>query len=211
VPAGSLPAGHLPAALALKRLIDLILSALLLVALAPLFAAIALAVKLSSPGPILYRWHVVGERGRTFTGYKFRTMVANADALKAALLPLNEMRGPVFKMRHDPRVTPLGRFLRKHSLDELPQLWSVLRGDTSLVGPRPAFASELARYESWQLRRLSARPGITCLWQVRGRNAVASFDEWVRMDLEYIDNWSLWLDFRILARTVWAVVAGTGR
>jgi lipopolysaccharide/colanic/teichoic acid biosynthesis glycosyltransferase len=198
-------------ALFVKRALDVAVSALLLVALAPLLALVALAVKLSSPGPVLYRWHVVGEKGREFTGYKFRTMVANADALKAALLAQNEMRGPVFKMADDPRITPVGRVLRKYSLDELPQLWSVLKGDMSLVGPRPAFRSELERYEFWQMRKLSTRPGITCLWQVRGRNAITDFDEWVRLDLEYIDTWSLWLDCKILARTAWAVVAGTGR
>ncbi len=143
-------------------------------------------------------------------GYKFTTMEADAESKRAELMHLNEMQGPVFKIKDDPRVTPIGRFLRKYSLNELPQLWSVLKGDMSLVGPRPVFPHELAGYELWQKRKLSIRPGITCLWQVHGRNTISSFDEWVRMDLEYIDNWSLWLDFRILARTAWAVVAGTG-
>lgn len=198
-------------ALFVKRVIDVVVSGLLLFILSPLLALIAVAVKLTSPGPVLYRWHVVGEQGREFTGYKFRTMVMNADALKTDLLQQNEMRGPVFKMKDDPRITPVGRLLRKYSLDELPQLWSVLKGDMSLVGPRPAFRSELDRYEFWQMRKLSTRPGITCLWQVRGRNGIVDFDEWVRLDLEYIDNWSLWLDCKILAQTAWAVVAGTGR
>jgi lipopolysaccharide/colanic/teichoic acid biosynthesis glycosyltransferase len=126
------------------------------------------------------------------------------------LLAMNEMKGPVFKMKNDPRVTPLGRFLRKFSLNELPQIWSVLQGHMSLVGPRPAFRHELAGYDLWHKRKLSVRPGITCLWQVRGRNRISSFDDWVKMDLEYIDNWSLWLDLKILVRTVWVVLRGTG-
>jgi lipopolysaccharide/colanic/teichoic acid biosynthesis glycosyltransferase len=138
-------------------------------------------------------------------------MVRDADERKAALIRQNEMRGPVFKMTRDPRTTSVGRILRKYSLDELPQLYSVLKGDMSLVGPRPAFMNELERYEFWQKRKLSIRPGITCLWQVNGRNEVADFDEWVRLDLQYIDNWSLWLDVKILVRTAWAVVAGSGR
>jgi lipopolysaccharide/colanic/teichoic acid biosynthesis glycosyltransferase len=127
-----------------------------------------------------------------------------------ALQHLNEMSGPVFKIKHDPRITPLGRFLRKFSLNELPQLWSVLKGDMSLVGPRPAYPHELARYELWHKRKLCVQPGITCLWQIRGRNQISNFDEWVRMDFEYIDNWSLWLDCVILFRTVRAVITGTG-
>jgi exopolysaccharide biosynthesis polyprenyl glycosylphosphotransferase len=198
-------------ALFVKRLIDLTISGLLLALLAPLMVLIAIAVKLSSPGPIFYRWHVIGRHGYEFTGFKFRTMVRDADARKADLLARNEMTGPVFKLSKDPRVTPVGRVLRKYSLDELPQLWSVLKGDMSLVGPRPAFRSELDRYEFWQMRKLSTRPGITCLWQVRGRSRITEFDDWVKMDLEYIDNWSLWLDCKILARTAWAVLAGTGR
>src|SRR3990172_5266405 len=137
-------------------------------------------------------------------------MFADADERKADLVAQNVMDGPVFKMDHDPRVTPLGRFLRKFSLNELTQLWSVLTGEMSLVGPRPAFKHELDRYEFWQKRKLSIRPGITCLWQVRGRNKIRKFDDWVRMDLEYIDNWSLWLDFKILFRTIWVVLSGSG-
>ena len=137
-------------------------------------------------------------------------MVADADEQKLGLLALNEMEGPVFKLKLDPRITPLGHLLRKFSLNELPQLWSVLKGDMSLVGPRPAFRDELERYELWQKRKLSVKPGLTCLWQVSGRNRITNFDDWVRLDLEYIDRWSLWLDIRILARTVWAVVSGSG-
>jgi len=195
---------------ALKRALDLWLSFLLTVALIPLLLLLALAVRLSSPGPILYRWNVLGRYGRPFTGYKFRTMVQNADALKAQLLADNHMSGPVFKMKRDPRVTPIGYWLRKYSLDELPQLWSVIKGDMSLVGPRPSFRSEYERFELWQMRKLSVVPGITCIWQASGRNAIRDFSQWARLDLEYIDTWSLWLDVKILARTARAVVGGTG-
>ena len=195
----------------IKRVLDVCLSGTLLLLLSPLFALIALAIKLSTPHlPVFYPWRVVGYRGRRFTGYKFTTMVAGADMRLAELASLNEMTGPVFKIAHDPRVTPLGRFLRKYSLNELPQLWSVLKGDMSLVGPRPAWPHELERYELWQKRKLSAQPGITCFWQIRGRNRINNFDDWVMMDLEYIRNRSLWLDFKILAWTAWVVVRGTG-
>jgi exopolysaccharide biosynthesis polyprenyl glycosylphosphotransferase len=198
-------------ALFMKRVIDVVISAALLVLTAPLSVLIAAAIKLTTPHlPVLYPWHVIGLSGRPFTGYKFTTMVADADEQKRHLLWRNEMQGPVFKLKDDPRVTALGRFLRKYSLNELPQLWSVLKGDMSLVGPRPAFRHELARYELWHKRKLCFKPGLTCLWQVSGRNQISDFDEWVRLDLEYIDRWSLWLDFRILARTVWAVVSGSG-
>ena len=197
-------------ALHLKRLIDVIVSAVAVVALAPLFGVIALLVRLSGR-PILYRYQMVGQNGRHFVGCKFRTMVPNANALKPTLLALNEMSGPVFKMKNDPRITKVGRWLRKFSLDELPQLSSVLKGDLSLVGPRPAGPDEFERYRFWQMRKVSVKPGITCLWQIRGRNGISSFDQWVRMDLEYIDNWSLWLDFKILAQTVLVVIKGTGR
>lgn len=198
-------------ALFVKRLIDFVVSAVLLILLSPLFLLIAIILKLTTPGlPVFYRWQVVGYHGKRFTGYKFSTMLADADQRKTELMSKNEMEGPVFKIKDDPRVTSFGRFLRKYSLNELPQLWSVLKGDMSLVGPRPAFPHELERYELWHKRKLCVRPGITCLWQVRGRNRISRFDDWVSMDLEYIDHWSLWLDFKILARTVWVVVAGTG-
>ena len=194
-----------------KRVFDLIVSGGLLILLSPLFLAVAVAIKLTTPHlPIFYPWRVVGQNGVEFTGYKFTTMEADADERKAELEAHNEMTGPVFKMKNDPRMTPLGRFLRKYSLNELPQLWSVFKGDMSLVGPRPAFRHELERYEFWHKRKLSIRPGITCLWQIRGRNKISNFDDWVRMDLEYIDHWSLWLDLRILVRTFWVVIAGTG-
>jgi exopolysaccharide biosynthesis polyprenyl glycosylphosphotransferase len=198
-------------ALFLKRLMDLAVSSLLLVLLSPLFLGVAVAIKLTTPKlPVFYRWRVVGQSGVEFTGYKFTTMVSDADERKPELMEHNEMNGPVFKMKNDPRVTPLGRFLRKFSINELPQLYSVLKGDMSLVGPRPAFRHELERYEFWHKRKLSIRPGMTCLWQIRGRNKISNFDDWVRMDLEYIDNWSLWLDLKILFRTAWVVVRGTG-
>jgi exopolysaccharide biosynthesis polyprenyl glycosylphosphotransferase len=198
-------------ALFFKRLLDIVVSAILLAFLSPLFLLIAIAVKLTNPrANILYRWNVVGRNGARFTGYKFTTMHEDADARRNDLLDRNEMTGPVFKIKDDPRVTRFGKFLRKYSLNELPQLWSVLRGDMSLVGPRPAFPHELDGYGFWHKRKLSIRPGITCLWQVRGRNKISNFDDWVKMDLEYIDNWSLWLDFKILCWTAWAVVAGTG-
>lgn len=196
--------------LLIKRMIDILGALVGLVLLAPVFLIIAIAIKVSSAGPLLYEWNVVGCNKKPFKSWKFRTMVIGADAMKEQLAPLNQMVGPVFKIRDDPRVTQLGKFLRKYSLDELPQLWSVLKGDMSLVGPRPAGPHELARYESWHRRKLSVKPGITCLWQVSGRNNINDFDDWVKMDLEYIDNWSLWLDFKILVRTIPAVLSGKG-
>ena len=194
-----------------KRVLDVCVSGVLLILLAPVFLFTAIAIKVTTPHlPILYPVRVAGYRGRRFTFYKFTTMVADADARCVQLQALNEMTGPVFKIAKDPRVTPLGRFLRKYSLNELPQLWSAFKGDMSLVGPRPALPRELERYELWQKRRLSAQSGITCFWQVRGRNRISNFDDWVRMDFEYIRDRSLWLDCKILARTAWVVVRGTG-
>ncbi len=166
----------------------------------------ALAIRLSSGTPVLYRWNVVGKDGRPFVGYKFRTMVVGADRLKDELLAHNEMRGPVFKMADDPRVTPIGKILRKFSLDELPQLWSVLVGDMSMVGPRPPLQSEYARFTDFQKRKLAVTPGMTSLWQVRGKPR--DLDEWVRLDLEYIEHWSLWLDVKILFKTALVVLTG---
>ena len=194
-----------------KRLLDILLSATLLLLLSPLFLIIAVLIKMTSPrDPVLYRLKVVGTNRKPFVGYKFRTMVPNADELKSSLMKYNEMQGPVFKMRNDPRTTALGRFLRKYSLDELPQLYSVLKGDMSLVGPRAPLEEEADRFEFWQRRKLSVRPGITCLWQVNGRSQIATFDEWARLDLEYIKNASLWLDLKILLKTVPAVIRGRG-
>jgi len=196
--------------LLVKRFIDVIVSALLLILLAPLMLVIAIAVKLGSPGPIFYRWRVMGRDIKPFVSYKYRTMVADADARKEKLGAFNEMKGPAFKMRDDPRITHVGRVLRKYSLDELPQLWSVLKGDMSLVGPRPPGPHEFERFQIWHRRKLSIKPGMTCLWQVSGRNQVSNFDDWVSLDLQYIDNWSLWLDFKILALTALVVIKGTG-
>ncbi len=197
--------------LTFKRFLDVAIAGVGLVTLAPVLLLVGAVVKLTSRGPVFYRWQVSGLNGKAFTGYKFRTMVADADTGKQELLRYNEMDGPVFKMTRDPRVTPVGRILRKYSVDELPQLWSVLKGDMSLVGPRPAFPTEVARYQYWQRRKLSVRPGLTCLWQVNGRNAIADFGEWIRMDLKYIDTWSLGLDLKILLKTVPTVLRGTGK
>lgn len=193
-----------------KRAGDVVLSGLTLLVLAPILALVAVLVKMSSRGPVFYACDYVGYRGRRFRGYKFRTMVADADEKKAELLHLNHMNGPAFKIRNDPRVTALGRFLRKYSIDELPQLWNVLRGDMSLVGPRPPLPEEWAEYEEWQRAKLSVVPGITCYWQIEGRSDIVDFDRWARMDLRYIDEWSLWEDAKILARTVPAVLLGRG-
>lgn len=194
----------------LKRVVDFAGAFFGLIILSPLLLFLRILIKLTSPGRVIYHWNVIGRGGKPFRGYKFRTMVENADEIKAELLNDNEMKGPVFKMTDDPRITPIGKVMRKYSIDELPQLWSVLKGDMSLVGPRPCFYQEWEQYEPWQRRRLSVKPGITCLWQVSGRNKIRDFDEWVKLDLEYIDNWSLWLDFKILLKTVWVVLRGTG-
>src|SRR5262249_38488094 len=182
-----------------KRAADFVLSAVALVLLSPLLLLFALLVRLTSAGPILYRQTRCGLGGRRFTLYKFRSMVPNADTLRPELEALNEMDGPVFKLTDDPRCTQLGRWLRRFSLDELPQLWNILRGDMSFVGPRPPLPEEVERYEPWQRRRLRMRPGLTCLWTLEGRSRL-NFDRWIRLDLNYIDNWSLALDFKILLK-----------
>lgn len=205
------PAWSSPVQRAIKRVMDVIGSSLLLLFLSPLFVALAILVKLSSPGPILYRWYVAGRCGRPFMSYKFRSMHANADQVKAKLAHLNEMRGPAFKITGDPRITPLGRWIRKHSLDELPQLYSVLKGDMSLVGPRPPLVTEYKMFTPYQRQKMVVRPGLTCLWQVNGRNQISNYDDWVRLDLEYIRTWSPWLDARILLKTVGEVCRGSGK
>jgi lipopolysaccharide/colanic/teichoic acid biosynthesis glycosyltransferase len=194
-----------------KRVFDIVVAGTGLVLLIPLFVVLTVAIVVDSGWPALYPWRVVGYRGRRFTGYKLRTMVRDADQLKTELTHLNQMmNGPVFKMRSDPRITRLGRILRRYSFDELPQLLSVVIGDMSLVGPRPLFPEEFVRARPEQRRKLAVRPGITCLWQVSGRAQINDFDEWVRLDREYIETWSLRLDLRILLRTVRVVVLGTG-
>lgn len=195
----------------LKQLLDFVLAAAFLVALSPVYAVVALLIKLTSPGPVFFRQQRSGLNGRPFTLYKFRTMVTNAEQLKHELAAMNEMTGPVFKVTNDPRVTPIGRFLRKFSIDEFPQLYNVLRGEMSLVGPRPLPVDETRRFNDLaHRRRLSVKPGLTCLWQISGRNDVKDFRDWVRLDLEYIDNWSFWLDLKILWRTVPIVLTGAG-
>ncbi len=208
---GRSPNWDKPLLVACKRAFDVAISFLLIVLLLPLFMVLAVAVKLSSPGTVFYRWRVVGEGGRTFTGYKFRSMYSNADELKSKLESLNEMSGPMFKLTNDPRVTRLGGFLRRYSLDELPQIYSVLKGDMSLVGPRPPLVTEYVRFTEYQKQKLAVKPGITCLWQISGRNDICDFDDWVRLDLEYIRRWSLQLDFWILMRTAGEVFAGSGK
>jgi len=194
-----------------KRAIDIIVSSAVLLLLSPVYLVLAIAVKLSSPGPVFYRWEVVGKDGRPFVGYKFRSMVADADQLKDKLEKFNEMKGPVFKIKDDPRVTTLGRLMRRYSLDELPQLYSVLIGDMSLVGPRPPLVSEYARFNEYQKQKLAVKPGITCLWQVNGRNNVKDLDDWVKLDLEYIRLWNPMLDVKILLKTAGAVLSGSGK
>lgn len=194
----------------IKRALDVVLSAALMILLSPVFLLVAALVKLTSRGPIFYEFRVLGKGGRRFVAYKFRTMVENADDLKPDLLRENEMKGPAFKMRRDPRVTALGRWLRKFSVDELPQLWSVFIGDMSLVGPRPPLADEFVRYEPWQWGRLAVTPGITCIWQVNGRSDICDFNEWAALDMRYINNWNLGLDFKILLLTIPAVLRGRG-
>jgi lipopolysaccharide/colanic/teichoic acid biosynthesis glycosyltransferase len=205
------PRWHSPFRLAIKRSLDVTASAILLLLLAPVFLLLAILVKLSSSGPIFYRWKVVGCGGRPFTGYKFRSMVANADALRDGLVARNEMTGPVFKIADDPRITKVGAWLRKYSLDELPQLYSVLIGDMSLVGPRPPLVTEFQQFSEYQKQKMAVKPGITCFWQVSGRNHISDFDEWVRLDLEYIRQWSLSVDLAILIRTVKTVFSGSGK
>lgn len=192
-----------------KRLIDVVASTVALIVLAPFFPIIAVAIKLESSGPVFFAQTRSGRNKRLFRLLKFRTMYHDASIKLKELQTLNEMTGPVFKMRNDPRVTRVGRFLRKLSFDELPQFINVLKGDMSLVGPRPPIPEETTKYERWQLRRLSMKPGITCLWQVSGRNKIG-FEDWMKLDLKYIDNWSLWLDLRIMARTIPAVILARG-
>jgi exopolysaccharide biosynthesis polyprenyl glycosylphosphotransferase len=200
---------HRPVQMAVKRLFDIFASSVTLLLLTPLFACVAIAVRSTSRGPILFRQQRVGQHGQLFHMLKFRSMIANAEELKAKLMAQNEQSGPVFKMARDPRVTAVGRFIRKFSIDELPQLINVLRGEMSIVGPRPPVPAEVAKYEAWQRRRLSVRPGLTCVWQVSGRNET-SFEEWMYLDMQYIDHWSLAHDFELILKTVPVVLSGRG-
>ena len=195
--------------LLLKRMIDAALSIAVLIVLAPLMLVVAILIKLSSPGPVFFVQNRVGMNQRQFKLYKFRSMVADAEERKFSLAHLNERDGPAFKIENDPRITRIGRWLRKTSVDELPQLFNVISGEMSLVGPRPPLPDEVKKYEWLFRKRLSVKPGITCIWQISGRNNV-SFDRWMEMDHEYIENWSLWLDLQILVKTIPAVLLSRG-
>jgi exopolysaccharide biosynthesis polyprenyl glycosylphosphotransferase len=202
--------GYVPElALMLKRVVDVIFSFAALAILSPAMLAIAIAIKRDSHGPVLYASERIGKKGHVFKCYKFRTMVRDAEKRQAEIMHMNERQGVLFKISNDPRITPLGRFLRKYSLDELPQFFNVLRGDMSIVGPRPPLASEVREYKLSHLRRLDVTPGITGLWQVQGRQD-PSFDSYISLDVTYIENWSVWLDLKIILRTVAVVFAGTG-
>ncbi len=203
--------GHVPElALVFKRALDIVFSSLLLIVLSPLLVAIAIAIKFDSRGPVFYFSERIGKKGHVFKCTKFRTMVRDADLKRADIMHMNERDGVLFKITNDPRVTRLGRFLRKYSLDELPQFFNVLRGEMSVVGPRPPIASEVKEYKLSHLRRLDVTPGITGLWQVQGRKD-PSFDSYISLDVTYIENWSLWLDIKIILRTIGVVFAGTGQ
>jgi len=202
--------GHVPeVGLIVKRVLDMAVSTLVIVGLSPLLIAIAIVVKLDSPGPILYTSERIGKKARVFRCVKFRTMVRDADGRRAEIMHMNERQGILFKISDDPRITRVGRFLRKYSLDELPQFLNVIRGDMSVVGPRPPIASEVRQYNLSHLRRLDVTPGITGLWQVQARQD-PSFDSYISLDVAYIENWSVWLDIKIILRTIGVVFAGTG-
>ena len=193
----------------IKRTFDIVFSIVALVFSIPILLITTIAIKLTSPGPLFFKQTRCGFNGRKFTLYKFRSMHVNAEMKKRELEKANEMDGPVFKIRRDPRITPVGRLIRKFSIDELPQFYNVLKGDMSIVGPRPPLPVEVEMYQFWQRRRLSLKPGLTCIWQVSGRNNI-SFNEWMEMDLKYIDEWSLWLDFKIFVKTFFVVIFGYG-
>ncbi len=209
-PAIPLHCGRVPeVGLVCKRVFDMVFSASVLVLLSPVLAVIAAAIKLDSPGPVFYSSERIGKKGRVFRCTKFRTMVADAERRRAEIMHMNERDGVLFKVTRDPRVTRPGRWLRRYSLDELPQFWNVLKGEMSVVGPRPPLVSEVKEYKLSHLRRLDVTPGITGLWQVQGRQD-PSFASYVSLDVAYIDNWSVWLDFKIILRTIAVVLAGTG-
>ncbi len=206
----ALPLAHYDARHGVKRVIDIVGSAVMLLVLSPLFALVALAIRSTSPGPVFFRQERFGFRRRHFHMLKFRSMVDGAEAMQPGLEAHNEAAGPIFKIKADPRMTRIGKFLRRSSLDELPQLWHVLTGEMSLVGPRPMSLRDVARFEDpWLMRRFSVRPGLTCLWQVSGRSNL-TFAQWIALDLEYVDRWSLALDASLLLKTIPAVLKGTG-
>lgn len=198
-----------PVAKHVKRGMDIAGATVGLMLLAPLFLVVAALIRLSSPGPVLFGQLRVGRHGRMFRMLKFRSMVVDAEKHQRELLDANEQEGPVFKIRHDPRITRVGAFIRRYSIDELPQLVNVLKGDMAIVGPRPPILREVQQYEPWQRRRLSVRPGLTCFWQVSGRNDI-SFDEWMDLDLKYVDQWTVATDIRLILQTIPAVMAGSG-
>lgn len=204
----NVPHNQIP--LAIKKIMDISISFLILLVLSPFMLIISLLIKLNSPGPVIFRQERVGLRGRPFNLYKFRTMVVNAENIRKDLSEKNEMDGPVFKIKDDPRVTSVGKFLRKTGLDELPQLLNVLRGEMSLIGPRPPLKSETLQYKRWQLRRLSVKPGLSCFWQIKPRRNSIRFEKWMELDLAYIDNWSLRLDLIILIKTIKTVFQRSG-
>jgi lipopolysaccharide/colanic/teichoic acid biosynthesis glycosyltransferase len=192
-----------------KRTLDVVLSGLAMLVLLPFFVVVAIAIRLDTPGPIFFTQKRAGRGAMPFALYKFRSMIVGAERLQPSLRPLNEQSGPVFKIRHDPRITRVGRWLRRWSLDELPQLWNVFKGDISLVGPRSPTFEEVSEYERWQRRRLDVQGGITCIWQVSGRSEIG-FREWMRMDMAYVSRRSFWLDVELMLRTIWAIVTGRG-
>ena len=185
----------------IKRLIDVVCSFLGVLVLSPLFIIIAIIIKTTSKGPVFFSQKRVGKNGKEFDMYKFRSMVVNAEELKEKLAAQNEMSGPMFKMKDDPRVTKVGKFIRKTSLDELPQLWNVLKGDMSLVGPRPSLPKEVAQFEEWMYKRLEVKPGLTCYWQVSGRNN-SDFEDWMKLDIKYVEERSTWVDVKLIFKTV---------
>ena len=184
-----------------KRGIDVIVAGVGLILLSPIITIVACAIKLTSNGPIFFLQKRVGKNGELFNMYKFRSMVVNAEELKEKLKHKNEMSGPMFKMKDDPRVTKVGKFIRKTSLDELPQLWNVLKGDMSLVGPRPSLPKEVEQFDSWMFKRLTVRPGLTCYWQVSGRNNI-DFEDWMKLDVKYVEERNLWIDIKVRFKTV---------
>lgn len=203
-----LPANHF--SLMLKTLSDMYFSTIALILLFPVLLIISILIKLNSPGPVFFKQERIGLRGRKFMLYKFRTMVQNAEQIKEKILDQNEVDGPVFKIQRDPRITRIGIFLRKTGIDEIPQLYNVMRGEMSLIGPRPPIESEVAQYKRWQLRRLSVKPGITCTWQVIPNRNDINFEKWMKLDLEYIDNWTLWEDIKLYFKTIRAIFLATG-